>query len=59
MKETKYIRNGKNIRSVAKKEDGTPVERFDFKSINAAKRKSRELQMENDRGLGLGSVRVA
>jgi hypothetical protein len=29
-----------------------------FKSINAAKKKSRKLQLEEDRGLGRGSLQV-
>ena len=55
MIETKYIRDREIIRSVAKKEDGGPLETLVFDSISRAKKRSRKMQMEHG-GLGQGYV---
>ena len=47
-----YVRKGKTITHKPTGESTT------HKSINAAKRASRQLQMEEDGALGRGSVRV-
>jgi len=53
MKPMLYERNYHTIKDM---ETG---KRKPFKSVNAAKKESRKLQMELDEGLGLGSVRLA
>ncbi len=53
MKKTIYVRKGKTITHVESKLPES------FSSINAAKRASRELQLERDGALGRGSVAVA
>jgi len=63
---TKYIRKGNTIYEanesggIAKSTDGkgTKIVVKTFQFINAAKRKSRELQMSSDGGLGAGTVRL-
>lgn len=59
MTQHKYTRRGQHIESVERKTDGSPGPRWQHKydSINKAKRKSRELQMDEDGALGLGCVR--
>ena len=54
MKPAQYERNGHTIKTLSLEGKRNP-----FSSINAAKRESRKLQMELDRGLGRGSVIVA
>lgn len=52
MKDTIYTRKGKSIKNLETgKIEG-------FKSISQAKRKSRKLQLDLDKGLGRGSVKV-
>ena len=51
MNKVAYERNGKVLTNLAN------GERPPFKSVNAAKRASRKLQMELDGALGRGSVR--
>jgi hypothetical protein len=52
MKEVTHYRKGKNVIS---KSSGTVSE---HKTVNGAKRESRKIQMEADRALGRGTVRV-
>ena len=52
MKETKYIRTGNRIKNV---ETGAEEQ---YKSTNKAKKASWKIQMDADRSLGLGTVRV-
>ena len=59
MNGTKYIRNGSTITSVAKNDNGDPVEVRQHESINAAKRTSWDIQMSEDGALGRGSVITA
>jgi len=47
---TKYIRKGKNIKTIA------TGEVQGFKTINLAKKESRKLQMNEDGGLGRGAL---
>lgn len=53
MKEVKFERTGHTVR------DNETGQREVFKSINKAKQWSRSKQMELDKALGRGSVRVA
>lgn len=53
----KYTRRGQHIESVERNDDGSPRWQHKHDSINKAKRKSRELQMDEDGALGLGCVR--
>lgn len=57
MTQHKYIRRGQHIESVERNDDGKPRWQQKYNSINKAKRKSRELQMDEDGALGLGCVR--
>lgn len=60
MSEKMYTRTGKTIESVERNEaNSAPAYKHTFKSLNAAKKKSRQLQMDADGALGFGSVRVA
>lgn len=52
MSEHKYTRVGNTIIDESTRQKET------FKYINQAKRKSRRLQMDADRGLGRGTVRL-
>lgn len=52
---TLYIRKGKRIETLNGPDDDSTYE--SFKSLNKAKKKSRELQNANG-GLGLGSLMV-
>lgn len=63
MAKLQYIRKDNTIfqaneeGGIAKSEDGTKILVESFMSINAAKRKSRTLQLSNG-GLGAGALRV-
>lgn len=57
--EAKYTRTRQIIRSVEVDASGKPVEWYDCETVNAAKRKSRELQLAAGGRLGSGVVRVA
>jgi len=59
MKETKYIRRGQKIETVERDEKNNLAWSKDYGSINKAKRASRELQIDEDGALGLGSVQIA
>ncbi len=52
MKDCTHIRKGREIRSAK------PGDAKMHSSINQAKKASRKIQMEQDEGLGLGSVKV-
>lgn len=60
MKDTKFIRDGRKITEHALDNDGN-VEfvSTSYKSINEAKRKSREFQLSQDGALGRGSLQVS
>ena len=52
MKDTTHVRKGREIRSAK------PGEAKMYNSVNQAKKASRAIQMKQDKGLGLGSVKV-
>lgn len=56
MREHRYTRRGAHIESVERNGDGTPAWQRACDSVNEAKRKSRELQLDADGALGRGSV---
>ncbi len=52
MKSATHVRKGREIRSAK------PGEAKMYDSVNQAKKASRKIQMRQDEGLGLGSVKV-
>lgn len=57
MSETKFQRKGSVIIDL-RMDKSDPQRAVDYKSINKAKRKSFEIQMQEDGALGRGSVMV-
>lgn len=52
----KYVRKGKNITEI--NDEGEIVSAIQLTSVSKAKKESWKIQMENDGGLGRGSVRL-
>lgn len=58
MKPVKFIRKGKTITTLADEENDIKRSAHECKSVNEARKFSRNLQMEHDGALGRGSVKV-